>query len=131
MVFTVKDIEVLQRLEDKDSSCIRDWKNYDQGITEKHLTRIGCRRPYQKSKAVDEICSNAEEMAKSRLYPSNIIMKMFDEPCRTLEKADYRYLDSRTSSLKGISEEIFEIKFYFNFRYKEILQYEQIDLEVL
>ena len=130
MVFAVKDIEVLQRLENKDSSCIRDWKNYDQRIMDNHLTRTGCRRPYQKSKVVDEICSNDEKMKKSRLYPSNIIMKMFDEPCRTLEKADYKYLESRTSSLKNVSDEIFEINFYFNFRYKEILQYEQIDLEV-
>ena len=130
MVFSVKDIEVLQRLENKDKACVKDWNRYDQIVMEKHLKRAGCRRPYQESKVINSICSNSEAMEKSSLYPSNIIMKMFDEPCRTLEKADFKFFDSHTSLLKDAPDEIFEVKFYFNFRYKEIVQYEQIDLEV-
>ena len=129
MVFTVRDLEVLQRFESKQSTCIKDWRNYDKTILEKHLGNVGCRRPYQESKTIKQICSNANAMSKCGLYPSNIVMKMFNEPCRTLEKADYKFLDSKTTS-RNIPKDAFDIKFYFNNRYKEIVQYEQIDLEV-
>jgi hypothetical protein len=54
-------------------------------------------------------------------------MRMFDKPCRSLEKVDYRYKE--TFLTKG-SKKIFKMKFAFNENYREIVQYEQIDLEV-
>ena len=129
MVFSVRDFEILQRFEGKHSTCIKDWRNYDKIIMEQHLGSIGCRRPYQDSKTIKQICSDTKTMDESGIYPSNIVMKMFNEPCRTIEKASFKFLDSKTTS-KNVPKEVFEIKFYFNSRYKEILQYEQIDLEV-
>ena len=129
MIFSARDIEVLDRFENSRSSCSKDWKNYDQVITEQHIREIGCRRPYQESKEVQNICSNQTAMAKCGLYPSNIKMKKFPEPCRTLEKANYKFLDSQTNK-KELPKDAFEVEFFFNYRYKEIVQYEQIDLEV-
>lgn len=130
MNFYARDIEVLDRVENSRSSCSKDWKNYDQAITEQRIKEIGCRRPYQESKEVQKICSSQETMAKSGWYPSNIKMKMFNEPCRTLEKANYKFIDSRTTK-KDFPKDAFEVEFFFNYRYKEIVQYEQIDLEVI
>ena len=130
MIFSARDIEVLDRFENSRSSCSKDWKTYDKLITEQHLRKIGCRRPYQESKEVQNICSNQTAMAKSGLYPSNIKMKMFNEPCRTLEKANYKFMDSK-STKKELPKDAYEIELFFNYRYKEIVQYEQIDLEVI
>ena len=129
ITFTARDIEVLHRVENKRSSCIKDWKNYDKVVTQQHLRKIGCRRPYQECNEVKNICPNKKAMSESLLYPSNIVMKQFNPPCRSLEKANYIFLGNKTFK-NNLPENVFEIKFFFDYRYKEILQYEQIDLEV-
>lgn len=75
------------------------------------------------------VCSDTKTIGKGGVYPSNTVMKMFNEPCGTLEKANYKFLDSKTTN-RNIPKDAIEVKFYFNDRYKETVQYEQIDLEV-
>ena len=124
----VRDVEVLERHKNKNKNCITDWKNYDEVVLEKHLEKIGCRSPYQgHGESLRNICASKKRMKQSLLYPSDILMKMFDNPCRSLEKADYRYMEE---VVNREATEIFEMKFAFNGRYKEIVQYKQIDLEV-
>ena len=75
-----------------------------------------------------EVCSSAKNIRCSLLYPSDIIMKRFKNPCRSLEKASYKSLET---ILDRIPNDTFEMKFEFNSRYKEIVEQEQVDLEVL
>ena len=127
MLFSVQDIEVLQRHKNIKCNCIEDWKNYDKLSLEKHLKEVGCRAPYHDPELGYEICSDKKNIRKTLLYPSDIIMKRFDNPCRSLEKANYKYLET---ILDRIPNDTFEMKFKFNSRYKEIVQHEQVDLEV-
>ena len=128
MTFLVRDVEVLQRHQNKNNKCIIDWDKYDEVVLEKHLEKIGCRSPYQNHEgSLRNVCSSKKRMKQSLLYPSDIMMKMFDNPCRSLEKADYRYMEAVSNRE---AKDIFEMKFIFNGRYREIVQYEQIDLEV-
>ena len=128
MTFMVRGVEVLQRHKNKNNKCITEWNNYDQVVLEKHLDKIGCRSPYQgNNESLRNVCSSKKRMKQSLFYPSDILIRMFDNPCRSLEKADYQYSER---IIHRYSKDIFEINFQFNQRYKEIRQYEQIDLEV-
>ena len=54
-------------------------------------------------------------------------MRKFNTPCRSLEKAEFNYFENELASNQG---GIFTIQFRFKTHYKEIVQYEQIDVEV-
>ena len=127
MLFSVQDIEVLQRHKNTNNNCIKDWKNYDKLVLQDYLRKVGCRSPYHDSEIVDKICSKNRKMRKTLIYPSDVVMKRFENPCRSVEKVNYKYLET---ILDRIPNNTFEMKFKFNSRYKEIVQHEQVDLEV-
>ena len=127
MSFRVHDVEVLHRYSGGRHVCVDDWSNYDNIVLDTHLNQVGCRSPYHVSKTNQLVCSSKEKMKESLIYPSNLFMKKFNPPCRSVEKIYYRYQEANT---KDIPNGTFEMKFFFNSRYKEIVQYEQVDLGV-
>ena len=127
MEFRVQDVEVLHRYNGRHHLCIEDWRNYDKLALETHLNEVGCRSPYHVSETNRSVCSSKEKMKESLFPISAIFMKKFDTPCRSIEKVYYTYQEAVT---KSIPDGTFEIKFHFNSRYKEIVQYQQIDFWV-
>ena len=127
MNFRIKDVEVLHRNNYRKHSCINDWSSYDKIVLEMHVNKVGCRSPYRVSETNQSICSSKDKMNESLIYPGDVIMKKFDPPCRSLEKIYYTYTET---SINEIPKGTFEMKFHFNNRYKEIVQYAQIDMGV-
>jgi len=128
MRFFVADVVVLQHLSNKNKKCIADWNNYDEVVLDKHLENVGCRAPYQGNNGrLMNVCSTARQMRQSILHIDTKMVKMFDNPCRSLETARYRFMETVSDKEP---RDIFEMKFRFNGDYREITQYEQIDIEV-
>ena len=67
-------------------------------------------------------------MVLSQLYPDNTAMKMFNPPCRSMIKAQYKYFEKVINNMPF--RDVFVMEFYFKGHFKEIVQYEQIDMEV-
>ena len=127
MNFFVKDIEVLQRNEDL-TRCYNDWRHYDKTLLESHLENVGCRSPYHIFFPTNKsVCVTKEKIKESLLYPNKYTMRKFDTPCRSLEKAECNNFENEMKSKSG---GIFRMQFRFKTHYKEIVQYEQIDVEV-
>ena len=127
MNFFIKDIEVLQRNEDL-TTCFNDWRYYDEKLLEGHLESVGCRSPYHILFPTNKsICTTKEKIKESLLYPNRYTMRKFDTPCRSLEKAEYKYFENEMESKIG---GLFRMQFRFKTNYKEIVQYEQIDVKV-
>ena len=127
MKFRVMDVQVFQRQDYASRRCMTDWRNYDKVVLETHLSNLGCRSPYHVAESNYSVCSNKEKMKQSLIYPSDILMKKFCHPCRSLEKVSYIYEEA---TIKDIPNGTFEMKFFFNSRYKETVQYPQINAEV-
>ena len=108
--------------------CFKNWRNYDEKLLEGHLESVGCRSPYHilfpTSKTV---CTTKEKIKESQLDPNRGWMRKFNTPCRSLEKAEFNYFENKLASKE---DGIFRMQFRFKTHYKEIVQYEQIDVEV-
>ena len=121
------DVQVFQRQDYASRHCMTDWRNYDKVVLETYLSQVGCRSPYHVTESNYSVCSNKEKMKQSLIWPSDIAMKKFPIPCRSLEKVYSRYDES---TIDTIPNGTFEMKFYFNRRYTETVQYPQINAEV-
>ena len=96
MLFSVLGMNVFsRRYKPKLHNCIRDWKNYDSIMQEKHIDTIGCKAPYQKTIHDWPICDSQEKM-KETLFP---IQTGLDSPCRTIENIDARKTETYDKSL--------------------------------
>ena len=52
-----ESFETLKQRYKRDTPCIQDWENYDRNVIEQHITAIGCRTPFQKSRDGLPICT--------------------------------------------------------------------------
>ena len=131
MKFRVQQVQVLHRYQKRNNRCLEDWKNYDKFVLDLQLKAAGCRAPYQiSSNLIYPICSEKGKMKETVIHPSNIMMKQFLHPCRSMEQAYYKYTESYSDSDSTIPKGGFRISFYFNTQYKETMQYQQINGQV-
>ena len=87
MWFTVNGMEVTNRRNKKSSSCIENWKNYDNILLENHVTNVGCNAPYQKYiNTTIPTCENREDMKLVKLGPDQDEEVGLQPPCRSVEK---------------------------------------------
>lgn len=125
MSFAIQDVQVLQRYSTRENECLDEWRNYDKVTFKTLLGGLGCQSPYQKFSGMNySVCSNKEKMKKTLLYPSNRLMRAFENPCRSLETAEYKYSEHLTNELENNT-----IRMTFNFasNFREIVQYPKIN----
>ena len=130
MKFRVQHVQVLHRYHKRNHKCLEDWRNYDTFVVDSQIMAAGCRSPYQWSSRMNHsVCSKMEKMKETVIHPSDIMMKQYQHPCRSLEQGYYKYTESDTSD-DSIPKGGFRISFYFNTQFKETIQYQQINVQV-
>ena len=96
MDFNVLGMNVFrQRYKPKLDNCIKDWRNYDAIMQEKHIHKIGCKAPYQKTIHDWPICDSQEKMRET-MYP---IQRGLTSPCRTVENIDVQKIETDAVNL--------------------------------
>ena len=129
MKFRAQYVQVLHRYQKRNHRCLEDWKNYDKFVVDSVIETAGCRAPYQySSRGNYSVCSEKGNMEQTVIHPSEIMMKQFPNPCRSLEQAYYKYAESDSDT--AIPKGGFRISFYFNTQFKETVQYQQINAQV-
>ena len=90
--FTIESLEVLKRRHKKNKPCSRS-ENYDQNVIEDHITKIGCRTPFQKTDSEIPICSTGKNMqlAQYSISLENFDSHTFPRPCNSIESIKFNY----------------------------------------
>ena len=84
----LKSIELLKRRNKDNDQCIELAKNFDQYILEKHIKKVGCRAPYQKSLYNISFCETRKEIRKS-YFDKRLVLKDHTLPCQSVASMVY------------------------------------------
>lgn len=130
LTFHLKTIEVVERRNKNNHKCIEDWKNYDNIIFEEHIKSIGCKAPYQKTKAAFPNCADKKKMKAVQLFSGSSNIKVYPPPCREIESIHYDYGEAEKIDISEY--EYFSIEMnILNKRFKKIVQKPEINFESL
>ena len=136
MSFNIKGMEVnIQRYKKKRPNCVQNWRNYDNITLTNHLSKVGCKIPYQLTNDAWPICNNTEKMRAA--YDETILMggtKL--RPCRVMESIDYDYGESEDTAGTGYWNRYWKNWIGFslrilNPRFQVTIQRKDVDVQTL
>ena len=91
MEFYVENVGVMKHRNKPTQKCVKDWKNYDQRIMERIMTRdAGCRPPHWDTSLNLSLCNTKEQMKFFRDQPFKLNVS---PPCNTIQRLSYTYYE--------------------------------------
>ena len=99
MPFYINAVEIIKRRNKKTHPCNGRWDIHDDIVLGKHIHKVGCRAPYQKSRISKRICSNAREM-KNAIFDLESNNYTDFQPCTSMKKIFYSYEERNLNNTK-------------------------------
>ena len=91
MEFYVEDIGVMKHRSKPEQKCVKDWKNYDQRVMERIMTKdAGCRPPHWHTSLNLSLCTTMKQMKFFIDQPSKLPLR---PPCNTIQRLRYTYYE--------------------------------------
>ena len=86
--WNIKAIEYLKRRNSRNHKCMKNWKHFDDVARSEHVTRIGCKVPYDRSHEAIKRCANKKDIKQATMNYSDIWKKYFPKACHRISKID-------------------------------------------
>ena len=120
MKFKVNGVEILQRRNKNNQPCVENWQNYDDAVLVKHLSKIGCRSPYQMPSVDYPICDTKEKIRKSQFNLTTGEIDIYP-PCKAMEKVYYTFKETDLEATEwGIKGHFWASIYLYDHQFKNI-----------
>ena len=97
MRFKLTSMEVIKRRSKSTDQCSQRWRNDDDHILVDHITKVGCRAPYQTPSQQFPKCNTQEKMNES-VFRLSVNGYDVVQPCKKVGKIFYPYSETQTSN---------------------------------
>lgn len=119
-------IEIVKRRNKISDPCITDDLNYDQTVLSSHLSKIGCKAPYQYTNKSWKICNAPEDIKAANI--DAILRNDILNACKSAETFTFTYEEEKVND-RG--SDWFHITVVFPDRVKEIEMVKAIDIHTV
>ncbi len=90
MKYTIHSIDVIKNRNTPKPPCEKDWRNYDQIVSDNIMIKTGCRAPHWNTSQNLTKCYKKEQMKNFTDIPTYTNLH-FDPPCRVIDRLHYTY----------------------------------------
>ena len=123
----IAGMEILKRRDKKDDPCITNWKDYDNLLIKRHVSKLECSTPYL-NESSKPICSSAVEMIESS-YDMDLLKEKF-KPCQGMSNVEIDYRDLDVDDTQNSGPEL-QLRIEYPSEVKMITQARSVDLHAL
>ena len=124
-MFLITNIEVVKRRNKHDEPCLDDWTHFDGLVLHKHLKKVGCSAPYQKTNF--PVCTSQEKVQESQYEATEVRKNYYPEPCQEISNIMYNFQKMPIIS----NESVFSVAVLYPDKMKVVTQQQKVDVQVL